>query len=259
MTRLAVLPPVMVAPNGARLGKTDHPALPVTMAELLDTAAACQAAGAGAIHAHLRDSAGRHLLDAGAYGEFLAEMARKLPGMAVQLSTEAAGRYSPAAQRRAVAGLLPDGVSMALREMQAEPDHAVQRRFYHDMAARGVAVQHILYEPPEGAVLLDLVARGVVPAGRLQLLFVLGRYGALGADAPAAIAPFLAPFRAARAAIDWATCAFGVHETAALAESFRLGGKARVGFENSFHMADGTIAPDNAARVREVAALAGKG
>jgi uncharacterized protein (DUF849 family) len=32
-----------------------------------------------------------------------------------------------------------------------------------------------------------------------------------------------------------------------------LGGKARVGFENNLRMADGSLAPDNAARVREIA------
>jgi uncharacterized protein (DUF849 family) len=56
MSRLAVLPAVMVAPNGARLGKAEHPALPVTIAEIVATARACHTAGAGAINAHLRDA-----------------------------------------------------------------------------------------------------------------------------------------------------------------------------------------------------------
>ena len=50
------LPKIMVAPNGARLGKADHPALPVTIAEIVACAAACWHAGAGGIHAHVRDA-----------------------------------------------------------------------------------------------------------------------------------------------------------------------------------------------------------
>ena len=35
------LPSLMVAPNGARRSKSDHPALPVTLPEIVATARAC--------------------------------------------------------------------------------------------------------------------------------------------------------------------------------------------------------------------------
>ena len=38
---------ITVAPTGAESLKSDVPALPVTLAELVDTAIACEAAGAG--------------------------------------------------------------------------------------------------------------------------------------------------------------------------------------------------------------------
>jgi len=37
-SRLAVLPRIMLAPNGARRGKRDHPALPITLAETVAAA-----------------------------------------------------------------------------------------------------------------------------------------------------------------------------------------------------------------------------
>ena len=58
-------PFLMVAPNGARRGKADHASLPLTLAETLATARACHAAGADALHLHVRDEAGAHSLDAG--------------------------------------------------------------------------------------------------------------------------------------------------------------------------------------------------
>ena len=43
------LPKLMVAPNGARPMKKDHPAVHVTISETVETAKACFDAGAGGI------------------------------------------------------------------------------------------------------------------------------------------------------------------------------------------------------------------
>ena len=50
--------------NGARLPR-EHPALPVTPAELARAAAAAVAAGARDVHLHVKDAGGRDVLDAG--------------------------------------------------------------------------------------------------------------------------------------------------------------------------------------------------
>ena len=255
---IAPLPRIMVAPNGAWKTRADHPALPMTIAELSDCAAACQAAGAGGIHAHLRDAAGAHLLDAGGYRELLAELALKAPGLAVQITTEAAGRYAPAQQRALVRDVLamgrPPAVSIALREILADGEEAEAARLFADCDAAGMAVQHILFAADEVDRLAALVAAGTIPARGLQVLHVLGRYSAGQRSSPADLDAPLARQAAAGLAADWAVCAFGPAETACLAEAARRGGKVRVGFENSLHMADGSLARDNAARVAEVVA-----
>jgi uncharacterized protein (DUF849 family) len=53
------LPKLMVAPNGARRTKEHHAALPVTDAEVIETAIACQLAGADGIHTHIRNAEGK--------------------------------------------------------------------------------------------------------------------------------------------------------------------------------------------------------
>ena len=65
------LPKLMVAPNGARKIKKDHPEVPLTIRETVDVAKNCFKAGAGAIHLHVRNDKGEHVLDAGLYKEAL--------------------------------------------------------------------------------------------------------------------------------------------------------------------------------------------
>ena len=114
---MRAIPRLMVAPNGARRNKSDHPALPMTDDELLTTARACQLAGADGIHLHIRDSTGAHLLDATRYTLLLDRMAEEVPGMYLQVTSEAAGRYEANEQREVMRSLRPAHVSVAFREM----------------------------------------------------------------------------------------------------------------------------------------------
>lgn len=254
---MKTLPQIMVAPTGARRTKAEHPALPITIPEIVATAKSCFAAGAGALHAHVRDAEGCHVLDAGLYRELMAEMARDVPDMDVQITTETTGRYSPAEQRALVRDVQPMAASVALAEMTSEGETAGARDFYHQAAEAGIAVQHILYSAKDCTRLFELLRAGFLPETPLQLLFVLGRYAKGQISAPEDLDPFLAALDAGRAAappVDWSLCAFGPGETRCLTRAARFGGKARVGFENSLWNEDGSVARDNAERVAEVAA-----
>ena len=55
----------MVAPNGARKTKSDHPSLPVSITDTVSEAELCHEAGASALHAHVRGANDEHLLDIG--------------------------------------------------------------------------------------------------------------------------------------------------------------------------------------------------
>jgi 3-keto-5-aminohexanoate cleavage enzyme len=251
----AALPDIMVAPNGARRTTADHPALPVTIPQIVETAKACFAAGAGGIHAHVRDAEQAHVLDAGLYRELTEELARIVPGMAVQITTEAVGRYSPEEQRAVVRAVMPKMASVALREMIPGADTKEAAGFYAWAHEAGIAVQHILYGPDELSRLEQLVADGIVPRGDLQGIFVLGRYAKDQESDPLDLLAFLDILQMSELTVDWAVCAFGRGETAGLQAAFSAGGKARVGFENSLWNADGSVAADNAERVRAIAAL----
>jgi uncharacterized protein (DUF849 family) len=48
-------------------------------------------------------------------------------------------------------------------------------------------------------------------------------------------------------------CAFGPREAEFATQAAQAGGDARVGFENNFHLPDGSVAPSNAAIVAATA------
>lgn len=247
------LPRIMVAPNGARRTKADHPALPISIEETVATAIACRNAGADGIHAHVRDQSGAHVLDAGLYRELMDELARNIPDMFVQITTEAVGIYSPEQQRQVIQDCTPRAVSVGLREMLSDGQTDEARHFYHSQNEQGVALQHILYDDNDFETLIQLTNNGFLPTDNLQLLFVLGRYSAGQISEPSDLDPFLdklatfqeqSPF-----SIDWGCCAFGKAETDCLLKALDHGGKARIGFENNLHHPDGSVAQDNADRV----------
>lgn len=239
-----------VAPNGARRLKADHPALPLTARELADTAAACHAAGAAMIHAHVRTHDGRHLLDAGAYREATTAIRHATgPDMVIQVTTEAAGLYQPAQQMQLVRDLVPEAVSIALRELVPDAGHELAAAtFFAWLRQREIMLQIILYAPEDLARYRDLKQRGVLGDGVDFLLFVLGRYTVGQRSLPADLLPFLAGGGDERLP-PWSVCAFGGSEAACIQAALSLGGHARVGFENNLHLPNGTMAPDNAALV----------
>lgn len=251
------LPRLMVAPNGARRGKADHPAIPLTLDDLLADARACKAAGADGLHLHLRDDAGAHLLDATAYRTALAAFDAEIPGWPVQITTEAVGRYSPAHQRHIARDSGACMVSIALREMLADGERDAARDLYAELWDNGVAVQHILYSAQDLDDLITLLPAGMAFDPALQLLFVLGRYTPDQTSTPDMLMPFLDRMAMQGLMPDWAVCAFGQGETACLTAAHRSGGKRRVGFENSLWHADGTVANTNADRVKAVRAARG--
>lgn len=251
------LPRIMVAPNGAHRTKADHPALPVTIPEIVACAIDCHAAGADGIHAHVRDRDGAHILDAGLYRELLAELAHVVPDMLVQITTEAVGRYSPAEQRQLVRDVRPCAVSIALREIMSENNRAITQRFFHHCAENEIAVQHILYSADEVDLLHGLIAQGVISAHGLQLLHVLGRYTAGQRSDPCDMDAPLARHQSLGMSADWAVCAFGNLETACLVMASQRGGKVRIGFENNLFDSNDQVSASNSVRVRElISALA---
>jgi 3-keto-5-aminohexanoate cleavage enzyme len=242
---------IMVAPNGARRTKLDHPALPLTSREIADEARACAAAGATAIHLHVRDEHGGHTLDVDRYSDAIAAV-RQVTGsdLVIQISTESVGRFSVREQIDCVRSLRPPAVSIALREILGEPDAWYEAiEFLHWLAGQSISVQIILYDAGDLDQLIQLVESRTIPLPPL-MLFVLGRYRSDQQSSPDDLMPFLL----LRGKRDWpfAVCAFGRREAECMVRAAQHGGHVRVGFENNLDLPDGTPATSNAELVRAV-------
>lgn len=254
---------ITVAPNGGRRSKRDHPRLPLTGAEIAEDAAATADAGAGMLHLHVRGANGEHLLDAGVYRNVIARVRAAVGDrLIIQVTSESGGRYSIEQQYALVRELRPECVSLSLRELAPTEQH--ERTFgalLDWLATERVLVQHILFTIPELERFATLRRRGVIPGDRPAVLFVLGHYSDPEPGEPGQLPPFLVARDAAELAGSWTVCAFGRHEGACALAAATLGGHARVGFENNLHLANGSLAPDNAALVRQLAescAVAGR-
>ena len=247
---------IAVAPTGARRTKKDHLALPISPVEIAETAVACRDAGATLLHLHVRDAAGQHTLDVQAYRDAIEAVRRAIgDDLVIQITTEAVGRYGAPAQMEMVRALEPEAVSVAISEIvPSEAEEGDAAGFLEWLTARRIMPQYILYSGEDIRRFADLCERGIIPAWARNILFVLGRYAAEHVSRPVDLLDFLGVLQDVGIEISsWSLCAFGKGETACAVTGLAMGGHARVGFENNLHLADGTVAPTNAALVAAVA------
>lgn len=247
---------ITVAPNGARRGKGDHAAIPLTLSEIVAEARACRAAGASILHLHIREADGRHSLDVGRYRETMAAV-REACDIVLQPTTERVGIFAPADMMRVQRALAPEMITFNLQEL-LDPDGPEQvaavRDFLAETAAAGTVPQYIVYSPEQLAVLRRWWEDGWLPQAEPYVLVVLGRYaGSL--SRPADIFSYL-PFLPER--WRWGVCAFGREELACVVQAALAGGHCRVGFENNLTAADGTPLANNAEQVGRLAGILGQ-
>ena len=246
---------ISVAPNGARRGKADHEAIPLTAVEVATTAARCRLAGAGLLHLHVRDAQGTHSLSAPLYRDAIRQV-RRMAGaeLLVQITTAACGVFDPLQQIAAVRGASPEAASFVLGELF--PDGRTSQpvaEFFAWELGRGLSAQYILHDPAEIAVLQSLVESGILPADQAHALFVLGRQAEDQQADPAQLDAFLALWPAHW---PWSACAYGRAELPVAERVIALGGHVRVGFENSLEEPDGSLLESAEARVAQVVQLA---
>lgn len=240
---------VMAAPNGARRTRRDHPALPITPAELAECASRLVEARVGVLHLHVRDEQGRHTLDPEYYRAAIAAI-EAVTGdrLIAQVTSEAVGRYSAAEQMDMVRQLRPEAVSLALRELC--PDMGAEKvaaPFFAWLVRERIWPQYILYDADDVCRFDNLRRRGVFGNERPHCLLVVGSYAGEQQGE-------IEELDAMRAAADcnefpWSACCFGQRESSVMREAVSHGGHVRLGFENNLLLGDGGLARDNAALI----------
>ena len=169
---------LIAAPNGARRGPADQPAVPITPAELALCAETLLAEEVSVFHLHVRDAAGNHSLSPSFYREAISAIRGRVGDqLVIQVTTEAVGRYTRQEQMAAVRALRPEAVSLSLRELC--PDEAAEAEaaaFFAWLRGESIWPQYILYSPGDLTRFEQLRRRGLFAEERPSCLFVAGRY-----------------------------------------------------------------------------------
>ncbi|MDG3084944.1 3-keto-5-aminohexanoate cleavage protein [Vibrio hannami] len=240
---------IIAAPNGARKQKSDHPALPVTVDEIVNDVLDCRDAGAAMVHVHARDKNGNHSLAVDDNQVLFNELKDRVgDSVIIQLTTEAIGIYSPEQQMELIREICPPAASFALKELVPDEKYLVKaEQFFHWVADQNILAQYILYDREDVDRYLSLCRDGVLPVRGRHALLVLGRYQKDQFSEPSDLIPFLS-----RELLDnerWGVCAFGPKEHQCLTAAMLLGGDIRVGFENNHLDKFGNPAKNNATQI----------
>lgn len=247
---------ITVAPTGAEHAKSDVPALPVTLDELVRTAQECELLGAAMVHVHVRDAAARPSLDLLRLRETV-DALRSRTGLVVQLST-GGSVADPEADRLRVLDALPDSASCTMGTVNFGDDVFLNRwRFivalHRGMQERAIVPEYEIFDLGQLATLRRLLGEHGPPAGgQVHVDLVMGVPGGMPGDQ----ATLVAAVAALPAGASFSATGVGrTHLPVALA-ALSAGGHLRVGLEDTLNFARGRRAGGNAELVARAAELA---
>src|SRR5438067_5523235 len=256
MARVAAGTLLTVAPTGAETAKSDAPALPVTVDELVSTAKGCQAAGAAVIHVHLRDDSAKPTLDLGRAREAVQGI-REATDLVVQVSSGGAVTDSEDA-RVAVLDSEPDGASLTCGTVNFGSDVFMNRwelieRLYLAMREREIVPEFELFDLGHVATMTRLLEKHGAPyGGHVHADLVMGVPGGM----PGTIQALTAAVQALPAEATWSATGVGRTTIPVLLAAVAAGGHVRVGMEDTLTFAPGRPVRDNAELVERAAAVA---
>jgi len=244
---------ITVAPTGAESAKADVPALPVTLDELVGTAKACEAAGAGLIHVHIRDADAQPTLDVQRLVDTVAAL-REQTHLVIQLST---------------GGSVADGYDARLRVLDAEPDSCsltcgtvnfgddvfmnpwpFMVELYQETQRREVVPEFELFDLGHVWSLNRLLdAEGAPYGGHVHADLVMGVPGGMPGTTEALVAAvaMLPP------GATWSATGVGRWSLPVMYAALGSGGHLRVGMEDVLTYARGVPVRDNAQLVARAA------
>ncbi|WP_062442733.1 3-keto-5-aminohexanoate cleavage protein [Herbidospora daliensis] len=249
---------ITVAPTGAESAKADVPALPVTLAELVATASACEAAGAAVVHVHIRDAAARPTLDLGLLRETVAAL--RETDLVVQLST-GGSVHDPYEDRLKVLDAAPDACSLTCGTVNFGDDVFMNpwgfvAELYRETQVKGVVPEFELFDLGHVATMNRLLDRYGPPAGgRIHCDLVMGVPGGFTGD----LRTVAAAVAQLPAEATWSATGIGRACLPVMFAALAGGGHLRVGMEDTLTYAKGRPVHGNeelVARAAEAARLA---
>lgn len=247
---------ICVAITGSVAQKSDNPAVPISIAEQVDSTHASFDAGATIAHCHVRLEDGAPTSDPDRFARLMEGIRTHCPGMIVQFST--GGRSGAGRDRGGMLPLRPDMASLTVgsnnfptRVYENPPD--LVDWLAGEMRTHGVKPEIEAFDLSHIFQAATMAADGRL-TGPLYVQFVMGVKNAMPADKPSF--DFMRQ-TLARLAPDAEWCAAGVgrHQLEVNEWCVAAGGHCRTGLEDNVRLDRDTLAPSNAALVQRTADL----
>ena len=246
-----------VAITGSLPTKENNPAVPITIAEQVESTQQAFEAGATIAHCHVRDDAGKPTCDPERFARLKEGIETHCPGMIVQLST--GGRSGAGQARGGMLPLSPDMASLSVgsnnfptRVYENPPDlvdwlAAEMRTYGVKPEIEAFDLSHILQ------------AKKMADDGRLEgvpyVQFVMGVKNAMPADRDVFDYYIRTVQRLFGADAPWCAAGIGPAQIVLNEWAISSGGHARTGLEDNVRLDRDRLAPSNAALVRRAAEL----
>ena len=248
---------ICVAITGSLPTKANNPAVPITIAEQIESTHAAFEAGASIVHAHVRDDAGKPTADPERFARLKEGVEAHCPGMIVQLST--GGRSGAGQARGGMLSLRPDMASLSVgsnnfptRVYENPPD--LVDWLASEMLAHGVKPEVEAFDLSHILKAREMWDRGQI-ADRPYVQFVMGVKNAMPADRDVFDYYIKTVHRLFGDDASW--CAAGIGPAQILLNEWAVssGGHARTGLEDNVRLDRDRLAPSNAALVQRVVDL----
>jgi uncharacterized protein (DUF849 family) len=253
---------IAVAITGSVPRKSDNPAVPISIAEQIESTHEAYEAGASLVHVHVRNADETTSSDPAKFAAFLDGIRRVCPEIIVQFSTGGRGRALE--DRASMLHLKPEMASLATGSVNFpsivyENPPAFVRDLAGRMQAFGVRPEIEVFDLAMLWNAADLVAEGLI-APKPHVQFVMGVKHALPARRD--VLEFeVAKLRELLPGATFTAAGIGRHQMEVVRWSLALGGHVRTGLEDNIRLDRATLAPSNAGLVRlavELCALHGR-
>lgn len=248
---------ICVAITGSLPSKADNPAVPITIAEQLDSTQQAFEAGATIAHCHVRDDAGLPTSDPDRFTRLKEGLEQHCPGMIIQLST--GGRSGAGQVRGAMLPLRPDMASLSVgsnnfptRVYENPPD--LVDWLAAEMLKYGVKPEVEAFDLSHILKAKEMQTKGQL-LGVPYVQFVMGVKNAMPADRDVFDYYIRTVQRLFGMAAPWCAAGIGPAQIVLNEWAVASGGHARTGLEDNVRLDKERLAPSNAALVQRVVDL----
>jgi 3-keto-5-aminohexanoate cleavage enzyme len=250
---------ITVAITGSLPRKANNPAVPVTVAEQVESTQGAFEAGATLAHLHVRQEDETPTSDPDRFAALLEGLRRHCPGMILQVST--GGRSGAGKERGGMLRLKPDMASLATgscnfptRVYENAPD--LIDWLASEMLAHGVKPEIEAFDLSMIFKAVEMERAGEIK-GPLHVQFVMGVKNAMPVDREV-FEFYVATLRRLAPDATWTGAGIGKDQLTLNRWSLELGGHCRTGLEDNVRWDKDELAPSNAALVARVAELCGE-